>query len=641
LKPFLAAGQWKPTQGHIHFCFRYWNAEARPPAAMALVQAVVVFALRASGTAAEFQVQSTEPLASKLVLERPVDTDHVSLLQTKAQVFNTKSVQLATQSEAASQSRTFAGEVLHGQDFQFGSAVQTSDSAAQQSSQWLSVQQLAAMVRDSDAVAGSPLKTKVKVTTKASSPSQVADASLLEGLTGTGMHGPAKARTEVTQTVIMQGIQQTNGTDISPDSNVIVKHVSEVPVEQVPEKEVPENHIEIAPSKRDAVEDLPNVSPQAVIPSRMLGVGHATGVAGAAAAGMTARIDKLVKDAELVRDAFVALGKAKSGETLPPIGFIKTHRTGSSTLASIIHRVGDERNVSFILPAGGKQANNLGWPGPFPGPEAAAFNGAPSHQFNVLCNNAVFNDAKMRAYLKPSPLFFTVLRQPLDQMQSAFDFFKPGCGESWKERIQWLGKLGQDNAPNANLLQQHDTLTQAQQREINMQASFLNSQAHDLGWYEFVGNTVAHDEDDEAIHAWIDDLDDSFGLVMLTEYFNEGLLLLRRKLGVDVKDMAHIYMKKGVSRKSLPKEELQAMRHLNHVDTLLYNHFNRTFWREWDRAGGYSALGGELRQLHTMSEELEEACSKENASRCTWSSRTDTAEYTDFLRQKKLQLLGL
>lgn len=237
--------------------------------------------------------------------------------------------------------------------------------------------------------------------------------------------------------------------------------------------------------------------------------------------------------------------------------------------------------------------------------------------------------------------FFTVLRQPTEQIWSAFDFFKPGCGESWEERIEWLNKLSSEKGQSANLLQQREMITQAQQREINMQASFLNSQAHDLGWYEFVGNTAAHDKDDETIHSWIDELDDSFGLVMLTEYFNEGLLLLRRKLGVEVKDMAHIYMKRGISRKSPPKDQSEAMRHLNHVDTLLYNHFNRTFWREWDRAGGYSALGGELRQLHKESEELEDACSKKDSSGCAWSVRTDTAEYTDFLRKKKLQLLGL
>lgn len=608
---------------------------------MAFVHAVVVFALRALSTVAELHVPSPE-LPATNVLEKTVDTDHVSLLQTKAQVLNTKSAQLATHAEAVSRSKTLGGDVLAGQDSQFDSAAQTSDSIAQQSTQWLSVQQLAAMVRDTDAVAGSPLKTKVQVTTQASSPSRVADTSMLEGLGETGIHGPAKARTKVTQTVIMKGIQQTHGTDIPSNSGVMSEQTGDaVSEEQVSDQRLPAIPTKLVPSTQDAVESLPHASPQVVVPSRMLGAGHAAGVAEAAASGMTARIDKLVRDAELVRDAFVALDKSRSGKNLPPMGFIKTHRTGSSTIASIIHRLGDERNVSFILPAGGKQANNLGWPGPFPGPEAAVFNGEPSHQFNVLCNNAVFNDAKMRAYLKPSPLFFTVLRQPLEQTQSAFDFFKPGCGDSWEERIQWLGKLGQNNAQNANLLQQGETITQAQQREINMEASFLNSQAHDLGWYEFVGNTQDHDEDDETIHSWIDELDDSLGLVMLTEYFNEGLLLLRRKLGVDVKDMAHIYMKRGAARKSPPEAQLQAMRHLNHVDTLLYNHFNRTFWREWDRAGGYSELGGELRQLHRASEELEDACSKEDAHGCTWSSRTDTAEYTDHLRKKRLQLLGL
>jgi len=172
-----------------------------------------------------------------------------------------------------------------------------------------------------------------------------------------------------------------------------------------------------------------------------------------------------------------------------------------------------------------------------------------------------------------------------------------------------------------------------------LKAQFRNSQAADLGWYEHAGGS-ADDQDNGAISEWIDNVDSSFGLVMLTEYFNEGLTLLRRKLGLDVSDLRYIRMKRGSATREQPTpEQVDRVRELNHVDTKLYEHFNRTFWKQWEAAGGWSVLGSEVRELRARNEVLERACSEEDDKECPWSVRADSSEYTDRLRKRQVKMV--
>lgn len=352
------------------------------------------------------------------------------------------------------------------------------------------------------------------------------------------------------------------------------------------------------------------------------------------------RLNVLVRDALDIRGVFAAL-QTNAQETeptedpdetllpLPPLVFVKTHRTGSSTIAGIIHRLGDERGLSFLLPSG-ERAQGLGWPGPFPGPDFAA---KPTHSFDIICNNAVFAEEHMRRFLKPSPLFFTVLRQPVTQVQSAFEFFNPPCGNDWDARMAWLEKVTQTQDSSEELGPQGP----------NLVAQFRNSQAHDLGWYERQGQSSEFDHDDKAINTWLEEIHESLGFVMLSEYFNEGLVLLGKKLGVQVRDLAHVRLKsrdeQGEQRsESLTPEQVQRVERLAHVDVLLYDHSNQSFWNAWDNAGGYEELDDELQELRLRNDALEAACSKKNEQVCPWKFRTDSAEYTEMLRKRQTRL---
>lgn len=342
------------------------------------------------------------------------------------------------------------------------------------------------------------------------------------------------------------------------------------------------------------------------------------------AADMVAQLGMMLSDVELVRDIFAADSRVQVQQIIPPIGFIKTHRTGGSTITSILHRLGDTKDLRFLLP--GSHLKGLGWPGAFPGRNVSHRDDARQNH-DIICHDAVFSELGMRQYLRPSPFFFTALREPSEQIASAFEAFAPSCDNDWEERISWLRRLSHGEAK----LNEH---------AATLRGQFLNPQAFDLGWYDHAGmgaegGAPYADRDDGAVERWLASLDRSLGLVILTEYFNEGLLLLRRKLGLELREVQYLAMKRSTARSSPSPAQRERLRSFLPVDVKLYEHFNRTFWQEWEDAGGYPLLSDELEMLSLRNEALDDACQAKDSKVCTWIFHADGEEYTEYLRQKQ------
>merc|ERR1719198_1994916 len=132
----------------------------------------------------------------------------------------------------------------------------------------------------------------------------------------------------------------------------------------------------------------------------------------------------------------------------------------------------------------------------------------------------------MRQYLRAAPFFFTVLREPTQYMQSMFQeridsaagFLGYSVDVTWPERIEWLDMLWKDTYLLEEALTPED------------RARFMNPQAHDLGWYRYTGGTTDFDADQHKIERWVDHVRKNMSFAILTEYYDEGLVLLRRKL---------------------------------------------------------------------------------------------------------------
>ena len=89
-----------------------------------------------------------------------------------------------------------------------------------------------------------------------------------------------------------------------------------------------------------------------------------------------------------------------------------------------------------------------------------------------------------------------------------------------------------------------------------------------------------HHEDDDIVSAYIDKLEAELDLVLITEYYDESLLLLKSCLCWDTADI--LYVSKNMRPPPTPVSESlrKKLRQWNSVDVKLYKHFNNSLWNK-------------------------------------------------------------
>jgi hypothetical protein len=300
---------------------------------------------------------------------------------------------------------------------------------------------------------------------------------------------------------------------------------------------------------------------------------------------------------------------------VPPILHLKIHKTGSSTLATIIARMGDRRNLSFMFPV--DETNHLGWPGPFPGKG----HGPPDHQFDVLNSHTVLNISLMYAYLKPEPHVIMSLRDPVQQVISSKNYFCPSL--TWDEYLTSMRmESPQSRAPaSARCRNNFDYYVHP------------NQQAYDLGWYDFVGGgNTRCDNNHTKINEWLGVLDEAVDSVVISEFFDQGLVLWRQKLGVELEEITYLWKKRTEEKVEPTEDQLEIIVSLHQVDLALYAHFNATFWEEWTHSN-ITKLDAEVVALNGLNHDLEQACEKNDGTLCPSERQMDSTEYMQYLKE--------
>lgn len=116
-----------------------------------------------------------------------------------------------------------------------------------------------------------------------------------------------------------------------------------------------------------------------------------------------------------------------------------------------------------------------------------------------------------------------------------------------------------------------------------------NLMAHCLGMP--LGFPAGHKDismNDTAIMQYIGELDAKFSLVMIADYFPESLVLLKRLMCWTLKDI--LYHSSNVRNRKIQEiiptdEELKLYYNFSKIDFILYEHFNKSFWRKVQKQG--------------------------------------------------------
>ncbi|XP_062454364.1 galactose-3-O-sulfotransferase 3-like [Rhea pennata] len=247
--------------------------------------------------------------------------------------------------------------------------------------------------------------------------------------------------------------------------------------------------------------------------------GVSTGLGNASAAPTSPRLTPV----SVPRRRPEASGRPRrgAGPRGPPVAFVKTHKTGSSTLQNILFRAAERRNLTLAFP---RYTFQFAYPQPFspafaePPPPGAA-------GYDLLLSHLRLEPAALRRLMPPGTVFLTILRDPVRTYRSVFHYY---CGS-----VPAFQPLRNRSRPLAAFLRRPRRYYDPREPGNGLAR---NPMAFDLG-------LEAGGDPSGSGGAWqreLERLNRTFGLVLIAERFEESLLLARELLGLRLEELAFV-----------------------------------------------------------------------------------------------------
>lgn len=187
----------------------------------------------------------------------------------------------------------------------------------------------------------------------------------------------------------------------------------------------------------------------------------------------------------------------------------------------------------------------------------------PQYQsYEVIFNHMLFQRRDLEAFMPKKTFYFAITRDPEQRFLSSFFYY--GLADYLKNKLGLL------------------TVKDAVMYVISGEGAAFrtpevyNSFASDTGL-----NHTLH-RDVGAITAHVEKLERDLDLVLLVEYFDESLVLLKRKACLSTQDILYLVQNarapSNVPHLSFTAEERAALWDFQMADVLMYDHFYRRFW---------------------------------------------------------------
>jgi len=271
------------------------------------------------------------------------------------------------------------------------------------------------------------------------------------------------------------------------------------------------------------------------------------------------------------------------------VAFLKTHKTGSSTMSNIMLRFADTHNLTVGLPLEGK------WElGGYPAYIDKQLIDPQLPQYNVLGHHFRFNKEKLDEFMPIETKYVTIIRSPVDNVESVFGFFQDQMPFE-----EWLGDV---NATD-RLKTFYAEPTKYFKRDTDWYFRSKNHMFFDIGY------DVNKAEDEAYVNEAIQSMDAHFTLILLTDYFDESLILMKHLLCWDWDDIVYIKFKMRIeeAKAEVNLELSQKILSWNHADHMIYDYFNTTFWKRVE-AFGAAKMDEELVNFRDEQKKAEAEC---------------------------------
>uniref|UniRef100_A0A8C4SRS3 Galactose-3-O-sulfotransferase 4 n=1 Tax=Erpetoichthys calabaricus TaxID=27687 RepID=A0A8C4SRS3_ERPCA len=235
--------------------------------------------------------------------------------------------------------------------------------------------------------------------------------------------------------------------------------------------------------------------------------------------------------------------------------FLKTHKTASSTILNLLCRFGDKHNLTFALPTNYR----FGYPEFFSSRSIKGFSQQNGRLYNIMCHHMRFRRPEVQKVMPADTFYFTILRNPVTLAESSYTyntFLVPSFHRS-ASFVNFIANPWKYYQPK-------------------LQNSYL---ARNLLWFDFGFDHNANFSLQEA-QIGVAEIQQSFNLILLADYFDQSMVLLRDE---------------------------DQVKQWNAMDWYLYQRFNKTFWQRVE-SFGKSRMDQEVASLQARRKELENLC---------------------------------
>ncbi|XP_040283697.1 galactose-3-O-sulfotransferase 4-like [Bufo bufo] len=266
------------------------------------------------------------------------------------------------------------------------------------------------------------------------------------------------------------------------------------------------------------------------------------------------------------------------------IFFLKTHKTASSTIINLLFRYGEFHNLTFAFP---KNTHQFRYPKYFLAEEVYGFSSSEQQKFNILCQHMRFSLDEVEKVMPSDTFYFTILRNPVTLMESSFAYFKNTSSFSKAKNIE-------DFLNNSNKFYQRDQLYSGfAKNPMTFDLGFDHNGPVSLKHFKLLWRAV----------------DTIFDLVLIAEYFDESLVLLKDALCWNLDDVLSFPLntRSDKSRSNVSDEAQERIKSWNQLDWQLYIYFNNSFWNHVERFGR-KRMRYKVEELKKRRAQLSEKC---------------------------------
>lgn len=285
--------------------------------------------------------------------------------------------------------------------------------------------------------------------------------------------------------------------------------------------------------------------------------------------------------------------------------FLKTHKCASSSVQNILLRYANQRNLTVVLPLTSK-THYLSRLKPF---TRSMIAGAPWEilGYNILCHHMVYNPMAVVDLMPKDSVYVTIVRDPVKLFESLYEY----------DQLKDFYKMDIEEYARA-------TKNRSSSNRVYLRANGMgrNQMLYDLGVRPHQLTNM------NFVRLAINNVDQHFDFVMVAEYFDESIILLRHILCWDLDEVVSLTInaRMGNFKKNLTKEAQDLLREWHQGDQLLYEHFLKKF-QDTVTEFGKERLATEVEQLRERRKAWFDSCvektveSKNLTSYKIWSEK--------------------